>query len=97
MCCCAVLHLHLLLQLCQMLTIHGLRSHSSSGGSSPAVLPQCWQLLLAAHKLWLAGPLPLTRSYVYFDSTLADEAGSGWCYRLKQNFLVSGVSIAGQG
>ena len=30
------------------------------------------------------------RSYVYFDSTLADEAGSGWCYRLKQNFLVGG-------
>ncbi|KAI7844515.1 hypothetical protein COHA_001873 [Chlorella ohadii] len=26
-------------------------------------------------------------TYVYFDSTLADEAGSGWCYRLKQNFL----------
>ena len=38
----------------------------------------------------LLAPLPPSRSYVYFDSTLADEAGSGWCYRLKQNFLVGG-------
>lgn len=36
-------------------------------------------------------PLVLPCSYVYFDSSLADEAGSGWCYRLKQNFLVRGV------
>jgi len=26
-------------------------------------------------------------TYVYFDSTLQDEAGNGWCYRLKQAFL----------
>jgi CCR4-NOT transcriptional regulation complex NOT5 subunit len=25
-------------------------------------------------------------TYVYFDSTLQDEAGSGWCYRLKTAF-----------
>ncbi|KAL4431048.1 hypothetical protein ABPG75_006304 [Micractinium tetrahymenae] len=26
-------------------------------------------------------------TYVYFDSTLHDDAGNGWCYRLKNNLL----------